>query len=101
MYLTLEQVKQHLIIDNYFSADDSYIECLINVAEDSISKHLNTPLASIVDGETLPPSIVHAMLLMIGNLYANREPVVYGNVSKLPLAYEYLINLYRNYEHIL
>jgi len=37
------------------------------------------------------------MLLMIGNLYANREPVSYGTVARIPYSYEYLISLYRNY----
>jgi len=37
------------------------------------------------------------MLLMIGNLYANREPVSYGTVVKIPYSYEYLIGLYRKY----
>ena len=45
----------------------------------------------------LPPAIGHAMLLMIGNLYANREPVAYGTVTKVPLTYEYLIGLYKKY----
>lgn len=38
------------------------------------------------------------MLLMIGNLYANREPVTYGTVVKIPYTYEYLIGLYKRYE---
>ena len=42
--------------------------------------------------------IIHAMLLMIGNLYANREPVAFGTVVKLPYSYEYLIGLYKHYE---
>ena len=38
------------------------------------------------------------MLLMIGNLYANREPVAFGTVVKPPYSYEYLIGLYKHYE---
>ena len=36
--------------------------------------------------------------IMIGNLYANREPVAFGTVVKLPYSYEYLIGLYKHYE---
>ena len=37
------------------------------------------------------------MLLMIGNLYSNREPVTFSTVVKLPFTYEYLIGLYKRY----
>ena len=97
MYLTLEQVKKHLLLDEEFIADDSYLQELIAVAEDSVSKHLDIALDELIEGGKLPPSIVHAMLLMIGNLYANREPVTYGTVVKIPYTYEYLIGLYKHY----
>lgn len=97
MYLTLEQTKKHLLIDEGFTADDQYIQDLITVAEDSVSKHLDIALEELEEGGNLPPSIIHAMLLMVGNLYANREPVTYGTVVKIPYSYEYLIGLYRKY----
>lgn len=97
MYLTLEMAKKHLQVDKDFKDDDLYILDLITVAEDSVEKHLNIALDEIQEGGILPPSIIHAMLLMIGNLYANREPVSYGTVARIPYSYEYLISLYRNY----
>ena len=98
MYLTLEQVKKHLLVDDDFKADDSYITDLITVAADSVSKHLDIALDELEEGGALPPSIIHAMLLMIGNLYANREPVTFGTVVKIPYTYEYLVGLYKRYE---
>lgn len=96
-YLTLEQAKQHLLVD--FKADDSYIEGLMAVAEDSVKQHLDVAaLEELETGGKLPPAIVHAMLLMIGNFYANREPISFTMVAKLPLSYEYLIGLYKHYE---
>ena len=95
--ITLEQAKKHLLIDDSFTADDLYILDLITVAEDSVSQHLNVALDELLVGGMLPPAVVHAMLLMIGNLYANREPVAYGTVTKVPLTYEYLIGLYKKY----
>lgn len=97
MYITLEQAKKHLLIDEDFKADDSYILDLITVAEDSISKHLDIALDELETGGTLPPVIIHAMLLMIGNLYANRESIAFGTVVKIPYSYEYLIGLYKHY----
>ena len=98
MYLTLEQVKKHLLVDDTFTAADLYILDLITVAEDSVSKHLDIALEELEEGGYLPPSIVHAMLLMIGNLYANREPVMVGKIVKIPYTYEYLVGLYKHYE---
>ena len=95
--ITLEQAKKHLLIDDSFTADDLYILDLITVAEDSVSQHLNVALDELLVGGSLPPAVIHAMLLLIGNLYANREPVAYGTVTKVPLTYEYLIGLYKKY----
>ena len=97
MYLTLEQVKKHLLVDDTFTADDLYILDLITVAEDSVSKHLDIALEELEEGGILPPSIIHAMLLMIGNLYQNREPISFGTVVKIPYTYEYLVGLYKRY----
>lgn len=98
MYITLEQAKKHLIIDENFKDDDLYIQTLISVAEDAVSKHLNTGLKDLEIDGILPPSIIQAMLLLIGNLYQNREPVAFGTVSEIPINYNYLLGLYKNYD---
>ena len=48
-------------------------------------------------GGDLPPAVKHSILLMVGNLYANREPVSYGGVVTVPYTMEYLIGLYKKY----
>lgn len=97
MYINLDQAKKHLNIDTGFTLDDLYILDLISVAEDAVSKHLDIALIELEAGGQLPPAIIQAMLLMIGNLYANREPVSYGVIAKIPLSYEYLLSLYKKY----
>ena len=97
MYVTVDDVKKHLNIDVTFTDDDTYISDLISVAEDAISKHLDIALNDLVEGGTLPPSIIHSILLMVGNLYANREPVSYTSVAKVPFTLEYLLGLYKHY----
>lgn len=99
MYLELSKVKKHILVDETFTDDDNYIQSLMDVAEASVSKHIDCPLACIEQEDgTLPPPVVHAMMLIVGNLYANREPVVMGTiVTELPLSYNYLVNLYRKY----
>jgi len=97
MYLTLQQVKQHLIIDH--NEDDQYLADLITVAENAVCRDLN--LHSLKDIEDctgmLPASVIQAMLLLIGTLYANRESVTYGNPTVVPHSYQYLLALNRNY----
>lgn len=45
----------------------------------------------------VPPEIKHAILMVVSNLYENREPVVVGQtVAELPLGYEALLSRYRS-----
>ena len=97
MYLSINDVKRHLIIDH--NDDDLYIADLITVAEDAVRRDLN--LYSLKDIEDcngmLPASVIHAMLILIGSMYSNREAVTFGTPHEVPLAYSYLLSLYRNY----
>ena len=97
MYLSIDDVKRHLIIDH--NDDDLYLADLITVAEDAVRRDLN--LYSLKDIENcsgmLPSCVTQAMLLLIGTLYANRESTTYGNPYPVPHSYEYLLDLCRNY----
>lgn len=98
MYVTLEQAKKHLNIDDSFKDDDNYILDLIKVSEDAVEKNTDIALSDqIVDGQ-LPSTIIHSILLLVGNLYNNREATSYSVPSEVPFAYKYLINLNRNFE---
>lgn len=81
--LDLQDIKKHLNID--FDDDDSYLSDLIVAAEEAISTYLNRPMSDFrkEDG-TLSPSVKHAVRLMVGAWYANREPVTYGTASTVP-----------------
>lgn len=97
MYLSVADVKRHLIIDH--NDDDLYLADLIVVAQDAVRRDLNLfSLKEIEDcGGMLPAAVTQAMLLLIGTLYANRESVTYGNPHPVPHSYEYLLDLCRNY----
>jgi len=101
MYITLSKAKQHLNIESGYTEDDSYITNLIGVAESVVEKHINDSLTGITcsNGGILPLPLEQAMLLMIGNFYANREVLTLANVSKLPYNFEYLISFYQNYSN--
>ena len=97
-YLSLDTVKKHIIVDADFHDDDDYIGQLMDVAEASVEKHLDIDLAALEDAEgNLPSPIVHAMMLMVGQLYMNREPVSVGTMAEIPLNYRYLIGLYQRH----
>ena len=97
MYIDLDTIKRHLIIDH--DDDNLLLAALETVAEDAVRRDLN--LYSLKDIEDcsgmLPSCVTQAMLLLIGTLYANRESVSYGQAHPVPHAYEYLLDLARNY----
>ena len=98
-YLNLRDIKKHLNIDSYYTDDDIYLEALMNVAEKVVEKHIDIGLAILADynGGELPPPLIHAMLLFVGNMYANRESVAFASSSEIPLSYQYILDLYKCY----
>lgn len=97
MYLDLSTIKQHLYIDH--NDDDRYLCDLESVAEDAVRADLNLDSLEEIEDETgmLPASVIQAMLLLVGTLYANRESVSYGSPVKVPHTYDYLLSLHRIY----
>ena len=98
-YLTLTLAKQHLLVDASVTEDDSYITQLCDVAEAAVEVDLDQPLVTLEDADgDLPAPIIQAMLLTVGNLYANREPVAMGVAANaIPYTFEYLKGLYKNH----
>ncbi|WP_321331893.1 head-tail connector protein [uncultured Bacteroides sp.] len=97
VYITLAQAKEHCNIEAEYTDDDSYINSLIEVAEAVVAKDICENLEDLTGGGELPSPLHHAMLLLVGNYYANREPVAFANSAEVPLSYKHLISLYRNY----
>lgn len=100
MYIPLDLAKKHLNLEEDFVEDDEYILGLISVAEQAVRVHVNEDFDVLAEsnGGCLPTPILQAALLMVGNMYQNREPI--GTKEKsLPFNYQYLIDLYRNYEN--
>lgn len=114
MYLvTIADAKKHLNIETYFTEDDNYISTLIDVSFSSIKNRCNnttwTDSSAItsgtmdfadytISGTTIPMVIRQCILLMVGNLYANREPVSFGSPQVIPFTIEFLLQSYINYE---
>ena len=97
-YITIDQVKSHLLINQDFHDDDAYLFSLIQVAEQAVSLFIDQPLSEISDENgKIPDSLRHAMLLLIGNLYNNRESTINLNINEVPHAFQFLLDLYQKY----
>lgn len=98
MYITLNEAKQHLNIDDFFTDDDNYIINCIKASEDIVSKRIDKALETCVksDGE-LESSVRQMILLMVGNLYENRESITPLNIKEVPYSFEYLADLNKHY----
>lgn len=103
MYVTLALAKQHLNIESGYTAEDTYITHLIEVAEKTVERHIDYLLEDYIDnvGDELPKPLQHAILLYVGDLYMSREANAYGvSVTEVPFSYDYLLSLYKDYSQL-
>lgn len=97
MYVTLEQAKRHLMIDDTYIGDDESIMGMIEAAEAIVYKTLCVPLEHFLSDGILSGDVLYTVLLMIANLYNNREPVAFAKSDKVHLSYDYLASLNKDY----
>ena len=97
-YLNLELIKTHLNLQN-FSDDDKYLQHLGSAVEFVVERDVDKKLSKIAEenGGEFPPSLLHAMLLLLGTYYANRENISYTSCVEVPKTYQYICDLYRCY----
>ena len=88
--LTLQETKLHLRVDH--SDEDALIEALMATATAACADFLNMPAADLV--VAVPAPVKSAALLLVGNLYENRESMGDRPYSKNP-TFEALLNPYR------
>lgn len=99
MTLDLTLAKRHLNVDADFHEDDAYILALIQVAKETVQRNICALLDDMADEEgNIPAPLQQAILIYMATLYASREAVTYGgSPAEIPLTYQYLISLYKNY----
>ena len=88
--LTLTETKLHLRVDH--DGEDVLIEALMATATAACADFLNMPAADLV--VAVPAPVKSAALLLVGNLYENRESMGDRPYSKNP-TFEALLNPYR------
>lgn len=95
-YVSLADLKQHLKVE--VTADDAYLTTLIEVAEIAIGNELGKPLANFVDdNNAMPTPLIHAIKLLCGDLYNNRESVAFATPHEVPRTLDYLLQPYKVY----
>lgn len=97
IYVTLDEIKKHLNID--FSDDDTYLSDIVTVAQMSVEMAICDKLKSHEDERgALNPMLKHAIKILAGNFYANREPVSFAAPSVIPYTLAYLIRPFKKYK---
>lgn len=94
--LTLDEIKAHLRVD--VSADDAHLTLLSEAAEDYATQYLGRPLPWADDdglAAPVPGSVRAALLLIIGDLYENREAAYVGVSYAVNPTVERLLHFYR------
>lgn len=96
----IDILKNHCNIDEDYYSDDRYLVQLEEVAENIVEKEIDHPLCDLEDDSgNIPAALQHAILLLVGNFYANRESVAFANSYEIPYSFKYLCDLYKDYNH--
>lgn len=92
----LSLLKAHVRADD-FSEDDAYLQHLLDAAEQHVADSTNRSLVDLVElgGGELPYSITHAVLLIAGHWYNQREAVAGVAMAEVPYTLQALIKPYR------
>ena len=94
MYIDAEDIKKHLNID--YDEDDGYLTQLVEAAESAIERFIQQPLEKLEDESgDIPAALKHAVRLMVGGFYANREPVAFATATEIPFGLMFLVMQYR------
>lgn len=101
MIVTLEEVKTHLRLDH--TGDDADLLLYIAAAEDRVANFLNRSLVSWGEHGSpigspsiqVPEAVRHAIKMIVGNLYENREECVVGQTININPTTEALLFPYR------
>lgn len=96
LYVTVEELKQHLNID--YEGEDNHLLSLIETAQVSVETAIQRPLTDrLTQYGELNPMLKHAIKILAGGFYANREPVAYAQPKPIPYTIDYLIKPHIKY----
>ena len=98
MYVSLELVKKHCVLDSY-DGDDDLLLFYIGAAEEYVVKLTNRDVNELFgmsgNGESLPRMLQQAIMLVTAQWYDQREPNSSQQFHELPNSLQALIRPYR------
>lgn len=94
-FLTLDEIKQQIVMDADYYDEDEYLASLGETAEQLVEQRICKNLCDLCEenGGELPAPLKHAMKLIVEYLYDNRG----SDEKQIPEAYFIMTQLYRNY----
>jgi uncharacterized phage protein (predicted DNA packaging) len=96
-YLTLEEIKKQLNIDQEFTDDDEFLTLLGESAEDMVSQLIDCDLTELyAENGEMPASIKHAMRMLVDWMYSQQRGSS-GEAIEIPQAIFTILKLYRNF----
>ena len=92
MYISLSEMKEHLLLDDSFTSDDKYIASLIDIAEVTIANYTGVPqLKDLEINGLLPSPLVLCIKFLVTNFYEHRETLSEKQLYKNVYALDYLL----------
>ena len=95
--ISTDLLKKHVRADD-FTADDEYLEFLLDAAEEYVVTACNrtsAELKELGDGSSWPKTLQQAALLIAGHWYNQREAVASTTMSEVPYTLQALIKPWR------
>ena len=88
----LKLLKSHVRADD-FEDDDAYLASILEVAESAVIRRTNRPEEDllVMGGGQFPKELTHAVLLLAGEWYAQREAASSGERRPIPFGVDALI----------
>ena len=95
-FLTFEQIKQQLRLDDEQALDEhDLLELYGEAAEDMVLNTCNRTITDIFEQYGMvPKALVQAGLILVAQSYQHREPASPQNLSVVPYAFDLLLKPY-------
>ena len=94
-WLTLEQIKQQLRIEEDFTDEDKLLDMYGESAEEVLLQYLNRTYEDIMEVYgRVPAPIVQASLMLVDTSYQYRSPVSTQSMSQVPYTFDLLVKPY-------
>lgn len=96
-YLTLNEIKKQLNVDEDYHGDDEFLEMLGDSAEDLASQLIDTDLDALCAAYgSIPSAVRHALRMLCDYMYSQNRGSSSESID-IPNAVFTILKLYRNF----